>query len=374
MRTDKPLPTAVSLFSGAGGMDVGVISAGFEVVLANDIDPDACATYRLNHGDMIVEGTIHSLSNTFSHLKEIDLVFGGPPCQGFSVAGKMDPSDPRSGLMHSFFDAVDAIKPRAFICENVKALAVLSKWEDTRLALMKRASKDYLACLVVVNASHFGVPQNRDRMFILGIRKDRFSKSRAEFSSFITSQLTLARQSSETIGDIVRRLGPAGSQGNPRTCNAKITFCKSPVLRKSPFAGMLFNGAGRPVDANGISSTLPASMGGNKTPIVDEEQIFRGVPSYVKAYHTHLMSGKSSRKGNAPTRLRRLTVDECLAIQTFPETYNLAGSRSSMYRQIGNAVPCKLAHVVASVLRSALDSHAGNYESNSPTLKLVEGY
>jgi DNA (cytosine-5)-methyltransferase 1 len=371
VRTDKPAPTAVSLFSGAGGMDVGVINAGFEVVLANDINPDACATYRLNHGDMIVEGTILSLSNTFSHLKNIDLVFGGPPCQGFSVAGKMDPTDPRSGLMHSFFDAIDAINPRAFICENVKALAVLSKWEDTRLALMKRASKNYLACLVVVNASHFGVPQNRDRMFIIGIRKDQFAKSRAEFVDFVTDQLALSKQSPETIGDIVQRLGPAGSQGNTRVCNAKITFCKSPVLRKSPFAGMLFNGAGRPIDANGISSTLPASMGGNKTPIVDEDQIFGKASSYVKAYHTHLMRGKTPRKGNAPTRLRRLTVDECLAIQTFPETYNLAGSRSSMYRQIGNAVPCKLAHVVADVVKSALDIADINHDYDAPTLRVV---
>ena len=177
--------TAVSLFSGAGGMDVGVHESGFEIVLANDIDPDACATYRLNHGEVIVEGSITSLMPTFEHLADVDLIFGGPPCQGFSVAGKMDPSDPRSSMMMSFFDVVETVSPRAFICENVKALAVLSKWEPVRRELMERANKKYHAVLVVVTASDFGVPQSRERMFIVGVRKDVIGGSRTAFSAAV---------------------------------------------------------------------------------------------------------------------------------------------------------------------------------------------
>ena len=348
--------TAVSLFSGAGGMDVGVHESGFEIVLANDIDPDACATYRLNHGEVIVEGSITSLMPTFEHLADVDLIFGGPPCQGFSVAGKMDPSDPRSSMMMSFFDVVETVSPRAFICENVKALAVLSKWEPVRRELMERANKKYHAVLVVVNASDFGVPQSRERMFIVGVRKDVIGGSRTAFSAAVIEAIASRKATAETVGDLVRRLGPAGSAKNSRVCNAKISFAKAPIMRKSPYAGMLFNGAGRPLAARGVASTLPASMGGNKTPIVDEEEIFAGASSFVEEYHARLTKGGKPLTREAPKRLRRLTVDECLAIQTFPADYKMHGSRSAMYRQIGNAVPCRLAAVVATTVREILDA------------------
>ena len=135
---------------------------------------------------------------------------------------------------------------------------------------------------------------------------------------------------------------------------AHVTFAKKPVLRRSAYAGMLFNGAGRPLKPEGQSSTLPASMGGNKTPIVDQHHVAGG-PSFVEEYHRHLMAGGKPYSGDAPRRLRRLTVDECLAIQTFPPEYKLAGKQSAMYRQIGNAVPCKLAEGVARVVARVLD-------------------
>lgn len=353
-KKDKRDRTAISLFSGAGGMDVGVLDAGFRVLLANDIDPDACSTYRQNHGDMMVQGSLIDILPLLKHVRGIDLLFGGPPCQGFSVAGKMDPSDPRSSLIFSFFDAVDAISPRAFICENVKALATLNRWSSIRDHLLERANQNYQAALIILKASDFGVPQNRERMFLVGVRKDVFCKSRAEFANLFSSLVTAQQATPRTMGEVVRSLGPAGSQGNKRVCRAKITFAKAPVLRRSAYAGMLFNGAGRPISASGQASTLPASMGGNKTPIVDEAEIFDRQESFVEQYHLRLWKGGSPKTGQAPKRLRRLTVDECLAIQTFPSEYRLSGSQSSMYRQIGNAVPCKLAFVVAKAIDDVL--------------------
>ena len=336
-------------------MDVGVMAAGFKVMLANDVDRDACETYRLNHGPYIIEGSVTDILPAFGEIRGIDLLFGGPPCQGFSVAGRMDPDDPRSALMSSFFDAVDAVRPRAFICENVKALASLHRWEGVRTGLVERASEHYHVHLMVLKASDYGVPQNRERMFIVGIRKNSHSAADFNLASRLQRLLESAQASPRSIGEIVRSLGPAGSQGNPRTCSAKITYAKAPVLRRSPYAGMLFNGAGRPFDADGVSPTLPASMGGNKTPIVDEGQIFESQDPIVAKYHAKLMKGECARRGTAPPQLRRLTVDECLAIQTFPADYQLAGSRSAMYRQIGNAVPCGLAEVVANSVRLILE-------------------
>lgn len=353
---DASALTAISLFSGAGGMDVGVKEAGFKILLANDLDPDACATYRANHGAHIVEGTVLDILPLAGHLAAIDLVFGGPPCQGFSVAGKMDPDDPRSQLMMSFFDMVERVNPKAFICENVKAFAELGKWEEVRQEIIARARKAYLVTMIVLNASDFGVPQNRERMFLIGIDRARFPGDQKDFETLAQRVLSEAKVSPPTLGSVIRKLGKAGGPANRRACSAKITHASNPIMRRSPYAGMLFNGAGRPLSAAGAASTLPASMGGNKTPIVDEGEIFEGLPPYVEAYHRSLVGGSPARRGEAPARLRRLTVDECLAIQTFPDDYALAGSKSAMYRQIGNAVPCRLAAAVATVASKAIDS------------------
>lgn len=350
--------SAVSLFSGAGGMDVGIKAAGFEVGFANDIDSDACQTYRLNHGAAIVEGDIRDHSARLLAHRGTDLLFGGPPCQGFSVAGKMDPSDARSQLLMSFFDVVDTLQPGAFICENVKALASLNKWSAVRGRMHERTQAQYETTLVVLNASSFGVPQARERMFFVGVHRSRFPAT-MNLSAELERELCARRTSALTVAEVVTALGRAGSELNQRVCNAKITYAKNPVLRRSPYAGMLFNGAGRPLAPTGVSSTLAASMGGNKTPIVDEAEIFDGVPSFVKSYHSELLKGRPPRQGEAPERLRRLTVDECLALQTFPSDYQLFGRQSSVYRQLGNAVPCGLAEAVARSVRSLMGEEAG---------------
>ncbi len=350
---------AISLFSGAGGMDVGFARAGFRSLFACEYDRDACETLNLNlhaigHiGNRIDPTSIRDLD--LGELpKGVDVVFGGPPCQGFSVAGKMDPKDDRSQLIHSFFDAVDASSPRGFVCENVKALAVSARWEAVRTRLFERSRGRYRVALVVLNATNFGVPQNRERMFLVGLRKDIYSGSDDQLHASLLEALSEHHAEPPTVAEVVTRLGRAGSAENPKTCTAKISFAKAPVLRKSPYAGMLFNGAGRPLPSKGFASTLPASMGGNKTPIVDEEEIFEDMPSFVADYHRELMNGRSPRMGDAPQRLRRLTIKECMEIQTFPDSYQFAGRKSAVYRQIGNAVPCTLAQAVAASFLTVL--------------------
>lgn len=348
---------AVSLFSGAGGMDVGITRAGFEIDFANDLDPAACETYRLNHSDAIRNGPLEEFLSSLRQFRGAELVFGGPPCQGFSVAGKMNPNDIRNELIFKFFEAVEIVAPTAFICENVKALASLSRWQSIRDALIERAKKlGYLIDLVVLNSAEFGVPQTRERMFLVGFNPQFLGLEQQEFSHIFRQSLHAQKRQGRTVADVIRSLGPAGTEGNSRSCKAKITFARNPVLRRSPYAGMLFNGAGRPLNPLRQAPTLPASMGGNKTPIIDEELIFNNSENFVEHYHAYLISGGNPYQGTAPECLRRLTVDECLAIQTFPAGYYLAGKQSAMYRQIGNAVPCDLAHSVANVVRHFLDN------------------
>lgn len=351
--------TAISLFTGAGGMDVGFAQAGFESVLACELDSDACETFNSNlhlvghRGNRIVPTSVTEL-DLEKLPKGVDVVFGGPPCQGFSVAGKMDPNDDRSKLIHSFFDVVEAVQPSGFVCENVKALAVSSRWEDIRKELFQRAGRSYAVAMVVLNATDFGVPQNRERMFLVGIRSNLLGRRNRELQKRIELALESRKKTAPKIADLIRVLGKAGTDTNPKTCTAKISFAKSPVLRRSPYAGMLFNGAGRPMPIDGYASTLPASMGGNKTPIVDEAEIFEGATSFIEEYHSKLQAGEAPRSGDAPDHLRRLTIKECMAIQTFPPAFQFVGRKSSVYRQIGNAVPCGLAEAVASAFHSVL--------------------
>ncbi len=152
-----------------------------------------------------------------------------------------------------------------------------------------------------------------------------------------------------TVRETLINLGRAGTKKNEKTSTAKITFAKNPIIRKSPYAGMFFNGQGRPIEIDGYSNTLPASMGGNRTPIIDEEFLYGNSEyNWIEKYHKELSAGKIEKgSGEAPSRLRRLTIKEAARIQGFPDNYQFHGSISSVYTQIGNAVPPKLAEVVA---------------------------
>jgi len=145
-----------------------------------------------------------------------------------------------------------------------------------------------------------------------------------------------------------------GTKNNPKTCNAKITLARFPIMRKSPYAGMLFNGAGRPIDVMGHSNTLPASMGGNRTPIIDENHVFNGSRNWIEKYHEILTKEKKTEDICIPDYLRRITIKEAALIQTFPADYKFIGRDNSIYSQIGNAVPCDLAFAVASALNNAM--------------------
>jgi len=333
---------AVSLFSGAGGMDVGFSAAGIHAVQACELNRDAAATYRANLGGEIHVGDVRDLVPRLER-GMAEVVFGGPPCQGYSIAGKMNPTDPRSALVNSFLDTVERVRPAVFVMENVDALANLAKWAGTLADIRGRAaSLGYGTHVSVLTASEFGVPQNRRRMFMWGV----LGADEADVAAEAAETLASSRRPLLTARSVFERLGPAGTDANPATCPARITFARNPVMRSTPYAGMLFNGAGRPVNPDAPAPTIAASSGGNKTHFVDEAHVFGGEPSFVAAYHASLMAGGPSSEGLAPSRLRRLTVAESMAFQTFPEGFAFAGGKSAQYRQIGNAVPCVLAEAV----------------------------
>lgn len=344
---------AISLFSGAGGLDIGFRKAGYQVAWANDFDKNACDTYDLNHSKKIKRGDIRSYFDELATIEGVDIVFGGPPCQGFSIAGKMDPNDDRSKLLFSFFDVVERVKPRVFVLENVKALAALDRWASTREDMIARAHElgfDHVE-LIILRACEYGVPQKRERMFLIGVKGDM----NTDMSKTIESIIQQKKIKTPPIKNYFQKLGPAGSKRNNGVCAAKITIAKKPVLRPSAHAGMMFNGAGRPIDPSDYANTLTASMGGSRTPIIDEAEIFDGKSSWIKEFHSALRSGESPSNFIIPSSLRRITTQEAAMIQTFPEDYTFSGPQSSVYKQIGNAVPANLAFIVASSILEYLE-------------------
>lgn len=141
-----------------------------------------------------------------------------------------------------------------------------------------------------------------------------------------------------------KNLGPAGTENPPKTCTAKITYAERPVMRRIPYDCLMFNGIGRPIDPDGYSRTITASQGGNMTLIVDEE------------YYDGLVSGTVKPVfAEAPSRLRRLTINETKRIQTFPDDYKFCGAKTNVYKQIGNAVPCEMAKTVATAVAEYLN-------------------
>ncbi len=345
----------LSLYSGAGGLDTGFAEAGFEITHAVESDRHAVATYREMVGDHILHAELPGALGRLprpgmtSSLRP-DVIIGGPPCQGFSVIGRMDPTDPRSQHVHAFLDAVRAYRPAAFCMENVKALAVSPRWEPIYTGLRRRAEAlGYTVSAFVLNSADFAVPQARHRMFLIGVRAGQLHA---------LDPVTPSRPL--TVLEALSTLPDFGREGNDTLCTARVVIAKKPVMRPSPYKGsLLFNGSGRPLELDAVARTLPASMGGNGTPIIDQVELAARladpdarVDPWVVGHHQRLRDGTAETPSTHP--LRRITVEEAAVLQSFPTGWNWQGPRSARFRQVGNAVPPRLARYVALALGRAL--------------------
>lgn len=332
-------PTIASFYSGAGGLDLGFINAGYQIKFANDIDAIAIQTHNFLHQTSVaVAGDVNKID--LSNALGADVVIGGPPCQGFSVAGRMDPLDTRSRHVWKFLELVGRIKPKVFLMENVKNLYSNARWAEIRMGLiMASQALGYSTSLSLLNAADFSTPQSRERMFLIGVRGD-----------LKVPALKPPRQSKlVSVRDALSKIPRYGSGGNNTFCTAKITAAANPVLRKSPYAGMLFNGAGRPLNLERPSTTLAASMGGNRTPIVEQNLLDGETDSWIRWYHGRLREGEPPIPfdESVSPHLRRLTVEEAAVIQGFPVGMKFSGSSSAQFRQIGNSVAPPIAEAVA---------------------------
>jgi DNA (cytosine-5)-methyltransferase 1 len=325
----------LDLFCGAGGLSLGLEKVGFEVAAAVDSNHDACDTYA----SAFPGADLHCASTAdldFTRFRGIDLVAGGPPCQPFSAGGKRMADLDSRDMLPEFLRAVRQARPNAFLMENVYGLGQAATRGYLKQLLAELEGLRYFVSAAVLNAADYGVPQKRRRLFIVGIRAGRFAWP-------APSHGPLCRQQHVSAGTVLSKRAPIGAANL-----SKVFYAKNPDLRPSPYDGHLFNGGGRPIDLSQPSPTILASAGGNKTHFID-------TLDEVPPYHRHLMRGGRPHQGTLPGG-RRLTVEESALLQTFPKHIRFAGSTSSRYTQVGNAVPPRLAAVIGRAVARALSA------------------
>lgn len=325
-------PTCIDLFAGAGGLSLGLKMAGWSTKAASDFDPTACKTYRQNFAGVdVIEGDVRNVSWS-SFRGKVDLVAGGPPCQPFSVAGNQRASLDSRDMLPEFVRAVREIRPKLFLMENVAGLTSSRNMPYLENKIAQLAELGYEVDFRVLNAAEYGVAQERMRVIVIGRR------GAAPIFPKVTHGTK--RRPFVTAGEILKQ----APEDEPNT--AIVTFAKNPILRPSPWAGMLVNGGGRPINLAEPSQTIPASAGGNRTHIVDADGV-------LLDYHGYLMSGGRPRNGLV-RGVRRLTIKESACLQSFPPDFDFAGQRSAQYRQIGNAVAPVFAKAVGKALLESM--------------------
>jgi DNA (cytosine-5)-methyltransferase 1 len=295
----------VSLFSGAGGLDLGFIQAGNKIVWANDMDKDAVATYRKNIGDHIICADIKNIN--VADIPHSDVIIGGFPCQGFSQANLLRAvEDERNHLYKFFLETVKKQTPKFFVAENVRGILSLGKGTAIKQIVSDFEAAGYTVTVTLVNMADYGVPQTRQRVFIVGQRND-MNKNKL----FIFPTPTHGKDKKPLPWVSIK--SALEHYPDPDTPNDYLNHIYSSY--KVEFRN--FTGH-RETHPDKPSPTILA-RGNGKGGVC-------AIPHY---------NGK-----------RRLTIRESAAIQTFPDHFEFIGQMNSCYRQIGNAVPVRFAKLL----------------------------
>ena len=356
---------AISFFAGAGGLDIGIHEAGFDVKLSVELEPKYCVTLKQNNPTFnVVNGDIMEYSKekiyhdaNLKHDEEVDLIFGGSPCQSFSTAGKRKAfSDDRGMAMLKFIELIEEVKPKAFLLENVKGLLSaplkhrplnergkdfppLEKEEQTGSALeyLLNQVKDYDVKYKVVNSAEYGVPQKRERVIFVGIRKD-LNKV------YTFPEITHGKDTGNpfnTVGDVIKELGDIEHN------YVKYSEERLKYMKLIPLGG----GNWRDLDESIVEKAMGGAYksGGGKTGYFRRIKANEPSPTLLTS-----PIQKSTNIGH-PYEDRPLSIEEYIAIQGFPKGYKINGTINDQYTQIGNAVPVKVAKILGSKLIEVLE-------------------
>ncbi|WP_416322113.1 DNA cytosine methyltransferase [Mycoplasmopsis felis] len=409
----------ISLFSGAGGMDLGFIKSGFKIIWANDSDEDAVNTYKTNIGNHIVKEDITKIKSESipGKINEIDVIIGGFPCQGFSIANKnRSIDDQRNFLYKEMLRIIKDKQPKFFVAENVKGLLNIEKGKVIELIIKDFKKIGYKVDYKLLNAANYGVPQLRERVIIIGNRlglennfpdeeyADLFPGEK-NYNNLNPKYVNSKYKPYKTVEDTISFLKDIETVNN---ANDFIVHKKEKIYNhianmsvKDKFWGRKYN-----VNQSEICDYLKLwrDKKGLTTREIDNHFGYKhtaghwfrkdnksgSIPNPKDWWELKKLLGFDDKYDEAVTvyeeksikfeqslritnwnrasdtitatipeihinKMRRLSVRECALLQTFPNNFIFTGNLSSMYRQIGNAVPPLLAEKIALKIKEKLE-------------------
>lgn len=335
----------ISLFSGAGGLDLGLIKSGFNIVFSNDIYKPAIENYAYNIGD-IDDRDIRNINA--NELPSADVVIGGFPCQPFSSAGnRLGTDDDRGNLYLDVIRVIKAKKPKVVIMENVRGLLSMknkdgSKLLDSIIYLLENVDPGYNVKYKLIRASDYGVPQNRYRVLIIGFRSD------LGIDDYQFPQPIEIDQKKLTVGYAISNITDA-------IPNAHEVWKLSPQSQKLV----------EYIPEGGSWKNIPYEFLPKRLKKIKDNMKKYHSPNFYRRYARDEINGTITAAATPensgiihPTENRRYSVREIARIQSFPDDYVFVGSSiPSKYKVIGNAVPPKLAQIIGNSIVKTLHNH-----------------
>ena len=332
--TNPSQPTFIEVCAGCGGLSTGFMNAGFDALLLNELIAPFCETLKANHPGVLVEHKDMKALDLTKYHGQVDVLMGGVPCQAFSQAGERKGlDDPRGQLIVEFNKLVNQVSPKILMVENVAGLLTHEAGATLRgvLELFENGGA-YKVYHKLLNAVNYEVPQKRQRVFIVGIRND-IHTARGIFTYPVPSTKSVLLR--DVLVDV------------PASPGASYPPAKRAVMELVPQGGCWVN---LPDDIKqAYMGEAGMAAGGGK----------RGVARRLAMNEACLTLTTSPAQKQTerchPTETRPLTVREYARIQTFPDSYTFAGGVGNQYKQIGNAVPVKLAEAMGRRLRQYLN-------------------
>lgn len=380
------MPTALSLFSGCGGFCEGMKTAGFDIRAAVEMDRYACETYRHNFPSTpLIEGDVHEFLKPRSsdlkkyRLNDLDVVFGGPPCQGYSQIGTRRLDDERNELYLQYTRIVEKLRPRVFLMENVPNMVLLNKGYFRKLITEEFAAIGYSNVVVLrVSAADYGVPQLRQRVIFVGTRdEDAFSFDMESFCSAVLDSLKVRKHVTvrEALDDLPAEVVHSGEVMTYPAVKAPSRFQKmmrldhglaqySKTIKRQRGMGqgdvVLHNHHTKEIQArraNLISlleagkkaDSLPKEIWDGKRP-EKWRRLHPDEPSYTILAHMH----RDLSEWVHPYLNRWITVREAARLQSFHDGFVFQGSEWQQLKQIGNAVPPLMGHALGVLAQEVL--------------------
>ena len=341
--------TVLDLFCGCGGISYGFKEAGYEILLGIDNWEDSIKTFELNHKNSM--GLVADLLNESPeqiskkvNIKKVDVIIGGPPCQGFSIAGKRIVDDERNKLYKSFVSFVNYYKPKAFLMENVPNIVSMGNGIVKNNIINDFELLGYSVVYKILLASDFGVPQNRKRAFFIGIKgTQKFIFPEFKEIKYISSEDAISDLPENSIKDGCKYMFPPNSkyQESSRE-NSKGIFNHEITNHSNQTVKIISM-----VPDGGNYKNLPLELQKTRNVNIAWTRLNSIKPSFtIDTGHRHHFHYKYNR---VPT------VRESARIQSFPDNFIFLGCKTSQYKQVGNAVPPLLAKEIAIELKKYLN-------------------